>query len=408
MANCTSETKERIPGIDVMHYPFSMAINGDTLFVTSQSDGQYSNGRMISLYTNAIEQTLTKNAGKELLLPFNDIVTSNTLIPRDAGLIALTKDRVFFASRETGALVAVLRQGNGFSCSNPYKKLESCAEASFLEMAAADPYSIDLMNQDEREDKLIVTYLSSDRLDVVVHDRSKKGNALRPLKHFFGADLVREKLDAKDIANSRLITRKVFVANKADPSLTKVYFLLELYGAKSSALIQSKNAFIVAVLASDLLQDKRLQSADIELWNLNKLFNIKGAQDFYVDEAGVTAYLLARIPESLFKIDLKSTGNYENQPVCIGASSLAVTTDHDRLFIPCFKDNKVISFRMSSLRLDNATGFYGRGPSFIAIDEKNKKIFVSYNLDNKVGILDYDLNYLGDIFNQASSLNVGP
>lgn len=389
-----------------MHYPFSMAISDNTLVVSSQaSDHKYGFGRLVAIDLNAVDQALAKDQSKAAL-PFNEIVTSNTRIARDAGLIAID-GQIVFGSRENNNLYAVPRDQNGFLCNDSEKKLESCPEASVLALAASDPYALEFISQGESENKILVTYLSSDRLDIVNLDKNKKNNALKPVKHFFAADWVREKLGEKALKDKRLITRKIFLANKADKDKAKVYFLFEKYSDKSSFIEHSKGVFIIAVLASQLISEKQVPASSIELWDLSEQYNIKGAQDLYVNDEGSLAYVLARLPESIFKIDLHDQKRFESQPVCLGASSLAVTAAQDRLFIPCYQDNKVISFKLPSLRLDNATGYYGRGPAFIAIDDNHKRIFVSYNNDNKVGILNFNLDYLGHIFNQASSHSTG-
>ncbi|HXW60827.1 MAG TPA: hypothetical protein VEK06_04730, partial [Myxococcota bacterium] len=89
MSSCTSPNKERIPGVQVMHYPFSMAIKDQFLFLSSQSsDRKYSFGRLVAINLNSVESALSK-ANNKGPLPYGDVVTANTLIPCDVGLLGI-------------------------------------------------------------------------------------------------------------------------------------------------------------------------------------------------------------------------------------------------------------------------------------------------------------------------------
>jgi len=182
---------------------------------------------------------------------------------------------------------------------------------------------------------------------------------------------------------------------------------IEKYDDKNSMLQASKGAFIAAALVKDLLTNERLLESSIELWNLGELYDITGVSDFFVEPTGHDALVLAREPESLFKIDLKNGAKFASEPVCLKSGMFAVSEREDRVFVPCFSDNKVISLTKSSIRLIGVSGYYGRGPAFIAVDDAHKKIFVSYNNDGKVVVLDFDLAYLGHIFNEAPSDRTG-
>lgn len=138
-----------------------------------------------------------------------------------------------------------------------------------------------------------------------------------------------------------------------------------------------------------------------------ELLGVASAHDFYLDEAQNHLYLLGRIPESLYKIDLARKTLLNKSPVCTEATKMAVSQIKDSLVIPCFKDNRVSLYTLSSLTLSNVTPVIGRGPSYCVIDEPHGLVYCTFTVEGIMVIFDDRLNYQGYIFNKAPRNQMG-
>lgn len=418
--NCTTPPRELLPDEQVMHFPFSMAIKNNILLVSSgNSDQKYSNGRMVAVDTNAVSQALASEGPKNPI-PWEQVVKANFLIPPDVGLISIGGNQVIFASRATNQLFAVQENPQFLSCNDPHLKIENCADASVLNLPENDPYSLAFIRNDSRADLFLASYLSSDRIDMIELDKTSKPHSLKILKQFSTQEWVEEILKGALAKETRVITKKIMVTHAEDPNQARAYFLLEKRFSKDfldkkaerrsafklKILKENVGALVLSIKVSDLIGSGMPAANTMSLVNLEESFGISLVQDFYIEDNNV-AVILGRSPEALFKINLAQKTLIETQTVCHGASSMAVSLENDRIFVPCFSDNRIISFNLSSLGLEAASGLHGRGPIFVAIDSNNRQIFVTYNIDGKLAVFDFDLKYLGHIFKGAADNQVG-
>lgn len=401
LSACTSMDQERIPGEEVMHFPFSMLIKDHHLLVSSQSsDRKYSFGRLAAIDTRAVAQAL-KDDKTPRKLPYKKVVTANTLIARDSGLLG-SNDYIVFASRQNNFLYAVLRDQQGFRCNEPMKELRECPDARELKLDGDEPFSLEIIKTKNNEEKILVTYLSSDRLDLIdISSSSLTKASNRRVK-----DIIKDKLGDDEVEKYRFTTRKVIAVNADDYDKARLYFLFEKYKEKKSASMSIKGNYLASIKLSDYLEHGE-NSGLFTVIDLKKSYGINSSVDIHVDEQEDFAYVLARIPESLFKIDLRSKASFTRRPVCTGVGMLAVSRSMNRIFLPCFNDNKIISLGMTMLDPVGVTDYQGRGPAYISIDDVHKRIFVSYNLDGKVAIFDLNLALEGHIFNEAKQNSLG-
>lgn len=393
-----------------MHFPFAMAIKDHTLLVSSQdSDGKYSYGRLVALDTQVINNAL-KNLKADNALDWQPALKSNVLIPPDAGLISF-EDQIIFASRADNQLYTAAEP----LCNEPSQVINNCPNNTTLKLSENDPYALAILEQNPNRDVILASYLSSGRIDLIELDKKPSKPVLKPLKNFLIQDWVGEKFKGD------FFIKKVSVTQASKPDQAQVFLLVErkvskeyihdLAERKSTfklALLQKNTgALLVSVKVKDLLDKDKIDVADIKIRNLQENFGIYLAQDFYINEKDNTAVILARSPENLIKIGLAQESLLERQLVCRGSSSMAVSRKLDRIFVPCFSDNRIISFTLSSLALMAASDHHGRGPAFAVIDEKHETVFVSFNTEGKVGIFDFDLGYLGHLFQPAPINRVG-
>lgn len=385
----------------VVHYPFSLALHGSTLLVGSTAaDGKYNAGRLIGLNTGTIKAAID-NRDFDALKNWNKIVTNNVMIPPSVGPISFSERLILFTSRGENKLLSLPVKHDALACNKPMSYVESCEGVKSIHLSESDPYSFAEIQQSAKENTIALSYLTSSRLDIL--KINQQGITLR--KHFDMADWLRSKKALHELR--RVITKKVFVTHKHDPANATVYFLLEHHLKDFPFFTKPRLSHVLSVKVSDLLADEPLHESKIDLIELTERFNLIGVQDLYVDEVQNEAIVLGRMPEALYKIDLGKKSLVKTSVVCTESTTMAVNNNLDLIVVPCFKDNRVQAYSLSQLELTRSSTVIGRGPAFAAIDEKNKLVYCSLNLDGTVVVLDLMLNQLAEIFDKAPSSRTG-
>jgi hypothetical protein len=330
------------------------------------------------------------------------LVTTNVLIPEEAGEISF--DRFLtVASRANNQLIS-LKAGALTACNKPELQAKDCPEAQTLTLRENDPFSLKIIHSTSNEEYLLVTYLSSGWLDVI-----NIQNSMKIHRSFNAESFLAQKITQKKRASFRIITRKTTISFKDDLTKARAYFLFEQHPKNASTLARVRAAFLVSIKVNDLINANTITESMADILNLSELFDIGGVQDLYIDETNNNVILLAREPSGfLYKIDLSkqklmSTGSVG----CMGAGSMAVSSAKNMILIPCLKDNKIAHFSLSSLRLQNVSPIYGRGPSYIVIDELHNLIYCTYYHGQFVAILDEKLKLLGRLFDKAENFRIG-
>lgn len=401
MPSC-APVESRTPGAETMQFPYSMSLFGNRLVVSATStDGRYDQGRLVAIDTTAIK---TKLDGKEI--PWSKVVVSNILTPRNVGKIIISKNAITFTERQKGTLLSI-PAASGTFINDPFlpaEKVPGIATLSFFNgEAEQDTSGLLALKETDTKDTFLVSYLSSDRIDVVELDKGVK-LSLNSVRHFFGKSILKFYAEPKDLKNRRVVTKAMAMTNQGDES--RVYFLFELHYEKSTLLKNSKAVMLVVVKLSDLLAGP-LEKPMVKIFNLKKELNIFGARDLFVDEKLDQALILASNPQALYKIDLKDGRLLKMNSVCAKASTMAVSTKLDLVVIPCVKDDQVMSYSYSRIDALDTSDVVGRSPVYAVIDESNGLIYCSYYLDGMVAIFDRNLNYQGHFFDRLSNKYVG-
>lgn len=390
-----------------MHFPSVMALRGSHLAIASSSaDGKYFAGRFVIVDMAAALQSIASNDPHEPIA-WDKVVRSNAMIPQETGEIYFSDSHVVFAGRQNSQLIAMPVTKGVAPCNDFATKAENCGNASSLMLSEYDPFALVGIVENASEERILASYLSSDRLDMITIDKTKINNALSITKSFHALELVSQKVDAATLRNQRMVTRKMFVTELHDPARAKVYFLVEQHSQKIQTPTKPKTTFLVAIKVNDLIANSTLTDQNIELWDLNNLASIAGAQDFFVDDATKEVYVLARLPEALYKIDLTQKTPVEIAPVCTGATSMAINPADDTIVVPCFTENRLTAFSMKTLAVKNTTKVLGRGPSSVIIDKTSGTIFCTLTQDGIVAILDKNFTYIGHLFDKAPLNRIG-
>jgi hypothetical protein len=377
-----------------MHFPFALALKDQTLLLSSQApDGHYAYGRLMSINTNAVDNLLKTTTDKPL--PLEPIRSANTLIAPDIASIHINS-HIIFASRDGNFLYAAAYP----LCDKPHADIMSCEKSTFLALPKNDPYALEIIN----DDIILVSYLSSARLDLIKLD--KDTSQLTFIKHFSLKDWVLQ--TEADLITKKISTYDNFIYILAEKHIsieTIQKKIVDKNDFKIAVLEQNNGSILIKINKEDLINKKTI-SPELII-DLQQLFNISSAHDFFIDKDKDRALILAREPESLFMIDLKEKNIVKTESICRQASSLAISLAHDRFFVPCFYDNTIVAYSLSSLSLQAVSSVHGRAPAFIAVDDAHKRIFVSYNHDGIVALFNFNLDYENHLFDQAPINRIG-
>jgi hypothetical protein len=403
---CISKREARIPNEKVMHYPFTMAQNSKFLVVSASSaDQKYDFGRLVTLDTEVIRDLIDNGESIEPM-SWDKVIVSNVLISQDAGEISFTDNFIAFANRENSRLVALPVNGGFSACNFINNSAETCPGANVLQLLPDNPFSLANIYQTDQKEMLAISYLSSDQIDIVEIKKAPTKGVMNIISSHKALDWLKAKLDRNVIKNKNAIVRKIYI-NKTSDLDSKAYFLIELYRQKDSLNIKPKGAFIFAVTVGDLLSGNVIPDTKIEFWNLLDRYSIASALDLFIDKDLNEAYILGHIPEILVKIDLKNDFLMKTSALCTGATSMAIDKEQDLLVVPCFQDDRVAAYTMSSMVLKTTSDVIGRGPAYVVIDKAAKLIYCTFSDDGTLVVFNNNLKYLGHIFDKAPSNRTG-
>lgn len=376
LVSCGSSPDARYAPRDVMHFPFALKkLKSNLIAASTSTDGKYDHGRLVSLN---IEDN-----------PIDYTIESNVLIPKDVSLIDNDENNLYMTFRSTNELISLPLKDDKFTCGNEETLLYKCPGVKKIQLERNDPYSFVI-----HDEKILLSYLSSSEINII------DSKTLKVEKKFDALEWLQQKLDKK-FAEEKVVTKKIFISDH------QVYFLFDLYPSKGAeSTVSPSKSYIVRTSLNELLNADEIKDSDISLWDLYEQYGISSSADIYVKDK--LAYVLTKAPEALHKIDLEKKSLLQAAIVCAGVSSMAVDEESDLIAIPCFNDNKVASFSMSSLKGKAVSKDLGRGPSFVAIDSSKKEIYVAVSNDGIVVILNLEtLESKSHIFNKAPQNRMG-
>lgn len=393
LLSCATPPKQQVPDDSVLPFPFHMVQKDNFLFINgTNADAHYGFGRLMAINTDALDAYL-KSDKKKNPIPASEVVRSNTLIPGGASMMSVAND-VLMASSVSNKFYKLPLRTEGLSCNKPGVSIDHCPEVKSLPLSGTDPLRVNTLKTSATETIVALAYAASSYIDLI----SVKAEALTKIKAI-------NMLDVLNRASKKIPVDELVVVKKIQIEGDKIYLLVEQQFKSLTARFKEKNSFLVSMVLEDFLNKETLSADDISVWDLKDLFFITGVHDSFIDQN--TAYILAKSPEALFKIDLSRNHILDRATSCMSASSLSVSKSMNRIIMPCFGDNHIASFSMSPLVLELSTPILGQGPIYALIDEVKKYIYVSFFKEGKLMIFDENLRYLGHIFEPPSLLK-GP
>lgn len=130
---------------------------------------------------------------------------------------------------------------------------------------------------------------------------------------------------------------------------------------------------------------------------------------------GSDLYVIMQNNDSLIRVDLRLSQNEVEPPVIKGVNStckepIDLVVDENQVFVACFKEHAIASYDRFSLRELKVNRGFGLGPIKLLIDKRpaqNDRLYVSYFLDNSIGIFDKRLKPTARIFKRVDVNNDG-
>lgn len=357
-------------------FPLYMALNKDNLLISGSSqDGHYSNGQIFSIDTNRLDDLLKTDNSPENL---KKSIISYKLISPEPGPFLWLFEKIFFLSKS-------LNQAFTFSLNE--KRIENLKPLEKLTLNDSDPISFSVLKND-RSPIMALSYLSFDELSLLNYENDEM--------------VFKKNLSLKKIINTSLkkpITKKqTVILKKIFNTSLQTFLALEKKRFPLKSKHQPKGAFLSQIKTADLLTLEKEEDAKINTLDLRELFSIYEISDFYIDEKNSIAYILSNSPSAIYKIDIVNQKLIESINICSQATNFDVNLGLEKIVIPCFYNNIIISVNSNTFTIDKFSDNLGRNPGMALIDENKQKIYVSIFNDWTVAILDFDLKILGYIF----------
>ncbi|MCA9508532.1 MAG: hypothetical protein KC505_08940 [Myxococcales bacterium] len=394
---CTSAPVKVPPPDHSVPFPLHMALEGDALLVVgANTDDHFSDGKLVVIDTTAVDRVIKSGVPKNPIA-WNSVVTSNVLIPSASSMIALDSNTVTFASDSSSRLYRFSIRSGVLSCENAQKSIVDCKDTQSLSLKQSEPGYLQLIATNNNEKNLLISYRTSSQIELI-----SLGTKMKHVRSFNFVDTLKSK-NIKISADEIIVTKKIQVEKNNEKSL--VYFLLERQFKEDKS--QPQGIYLLSINLSDLLNNEKISPSRVNFWDFKDKFFIDSAHDMHIDEAEQSVYILAEKPESIFKFSLKSKTLLDTTSVCESATSMSVSKEQNRIFIPCYKDSRIASFTKSPLSLDVVSEIHGQGPAKAVLDEKKKLIYVSFFDDGTLGIFDFNLKYLGKVFSTTSPDGIG-
>lgn len=384
---CTTMPDKPAPPTEVMPYPFYLALKGNQLLVNAvNSDDRYSNGRLVSISTDALQQSLN-GPGNKTPINFSSVVSSNRLIPSGVGPLMVSQDQLVFYEAKNVSYSLPFPDSK-LACDNPSSSITACSSARSIYLSHENPNSIALLDNNFT----LISYGLKEIVDIVSLKESKIIKSLH-LESWLKNKGIKIPKDEK------IIVKKIAVPNPNPNNM--VYFVLERRAESQIYNHAVFGAYLLRVSIKDILE-KDITDSDVTLWNLKSDLSILSMHDFVIDETQKIAYILAQSPETLFKLDLSKNALIETAVMPSEPTMLAASFKENRVVIPSFNENRIIMMTLSPLRILKVSEFHGQGPAYAVIDEVKKLIYVSYFNEGTVAIFDLQLKFLGSLFEPAS------
>jgi DNA-binding beta-propeller fold protein YncE len=387
-AGCLRDLVGEDPPAQSAHFPQGLALHPDgkhLLVVSSNFDLKYNRGALLVADLDAVDQALANGAAESPLerqVPGDAAWVSAAFIPSFGSRPALTPDgkRAFVATRGANQIAEVEISANGtLSCGEDSEEgaAPECGQGSrVLQVPANDPYHLVLTAASESRVDGVATKLGSAQVVGFVLDPQRDDGSRLRLSALWslGEDVLGVRgIAALDTGRGPALLVGTEVL---DPS-SRQGFAAEL-------------AVLDARLPENLVRTRHSLTEDL---------GARSVREVTLTADGKNALVILRVPDGIarYAIDEDVDGRIRLQlAASVGAcrSPTAIRTftldtpsgPLERAALTCFDDDTLLLVDPLTLATTDASRFFGRGPSDVVVDVVRNRLYVSYFLDDTIGV----------------------
>lgn len=408
--------------LDRPNYPTGLALEpaGDRLAViSSNSDLGYARGALLIADLTALDAFLANETSTPASMSDAPILTTpyqeGIYLPSFGGkpTFSANGENLFVATREENQLhqVGVAESGAPvLQCAASATNADGAGDCGGssdrnLSIPGNDPYSVALLrDEDNTVEGLVSSLLST---DLVLFRYDVDDNRLRQRETFALNALV--PLDTHEAKGVRALT----VVRENDESAATAFALVEL-----SALSNGDPAVELWWFSLDALPPNQVQKL-----SLTELTGARSAMDLAWVPSQNALLVLLREPDSIARFELsaplpdaqpKLSALREicDEPVTVRVADLplGVGRTPPMGYVTCYGEHAIVSVDALTLRTLSALRFAGYGPFDLVLQAEHEppRAFVSFFLDDSIGVLDLVRDGTAGLYPRARLGNARP
>lgn len=367
----------KTPPLDRPTFPMGMALSPDgsrLAVISSNFDFAFDSGAVLMADLTATSDQLT---GPDVVI--DDAFTSGLVIPTfgDRPVFDATGTHLFLTSREQNLLHELTVDGDGtLSCDDA----ERCDQAPHaLALVGNDPYDVVLLDQSADADGNVAVR------GLVTHQSAREASFFSFNEAREGSDRLRVETVPLDFGEAAFGVRSAAV-RAGDDATNRPARVFATVERRDGTVIIGADLVSFEVPVPGGAADVTFVSQDLEA-----LIGARTTRDLVVVDDAVIMAL--RFPDGLARFAIDPVTGVPTltalKDSCAGPTSLAVTgaDQGSLLLVTCQDGDAVELIDPVTLESRDALRFYGRGPYDVVVDPVRQRAFVSFFLDNSIGVI---------------------
>jgi hypothetical protein len=393
-AACAGNVKNPVP-LDGPVFPMGLALSADgnrLLVGSSNFDFAYDSGAVLLSDVTTIRDELLAGADASTVVASPWIAGVRT--PEFADRLAFTADgnSALFTTRDGNLLHTVAVGDDSVSCGD----VDVCdSGTNVLQLAGNDPFDITLLDDDGVVARGLVSHLEDPSIELFQLDRAASGKRI-VVEHVI--DLALDNATTSGVRSTVVLPAApghdaiVFAAVEREVSsalvgVDLVRFSVPRVGDTAPPVAVRQD--VTTMVGSRTMRDLVLVHDDVT--GGDALIGIVQGGTFTSGRAttgdGLVRFAIDPVDQHLTLTTLAPTCR---QPFALAGANIDIDDDSaadvSRVLVACHGSNEVVSVDPLTLEMREVSRFYGRGPYDIVVDALHQVAYVSFFLDNSVGV----------------------
>lgn len=393
-AACSGNANNPVP-LDGPVFPMGLALSADgnrLLVGSSNFDFAYDSGAVLLADVTTIRDELSASAdpAKVVASPWGAGIRA----PEFADRLTFTADgqTALFTTRDGNLLHTIEVGDNAIACGD----VDVCNTGTHvLQLAGNDPFDITLLNDDGVVARGLVSHLDDPNMELFQLDRAAAGERI-VVEHVI--DLTLDNATTTGVRSTVLLPAAaghddlIFAAVEREDTGVLVgvdvaRIVVPRVGDSTAPDVVRQD--VTAMVGSRTMRDMVLVHDDVT--GGDALIGILQGGTFSTGGAttgdGLVRFAIDPIDQHLTLTTIAPTCR---QPVALAEAKIDVddddVADASRVLVACHGSNEVASVDPLTLQMREVSRFYGRGPYDVVVDAVHQLAYVSFFLDNSVGV----------------------